>query len=313
MVYSSAQKRYLQFCESYNLAAIPAVERVLLMYVTYLHDQKLKYSTIKTYLSALRSMHVLQGFPNPLENCHRLQMALRSIQQASDAPIQKLPITVQLLCNIRDVMGIHYNDKLMWAAMTLGLFGLLRAAEFTVTSSSGFNSQIHMTLSDIKLELSSQCKYMIVHIKRSKTCKHSSGVNVKIGCTETKVCALCAMVDFLACRTLFDSNPHEPLFLYKNGISLSREILVFNTRLYISMIGINPDRFTGHSFRVGGATSMAASGFTEWEIMMLGRWSSDAYLRYIKAPVELQASFAKRMASPQSKTLFSHLLPYKFK
>ena len=61
-------------------------------------------------------------------------------------------------------MGTHYNDKLMWGAMTLGLFGLLRAAEFTVTRPSGFDSQVHMTLSDIKLELNGPSKHMVVHL-----------------------------------------------------------------------------------------------------------------------------------------------------
>ena len=75
----------------------------MLLYVAYLHEQNLKHSTIKTYLSALRSMHVLQSFDNPLHNCHRLQMALRAIQHMSQAPVQKLPITVQLLDNIRHV------------------------------------------------------------------------------------------------------------------------------------------------------------------------------------------------------------------
>ena len=145
-------------------------------------------------------------------------------------------------------------------------------------------------------------------LKRSKTCKHSSGVNLIIGCTESNVCP---MLEFLKYRTMFDNEPHTPLFLYKNHISLSRDMLVTNTRLYIAMIGINPDRYSGHSYRLGGATSMAASGFTEWEIMMLGRWSSDVYLRYI--PLNYKLPLPNAWFAQNQKHFFSHLLPYKFK
>ena len=61
-------------------------------------------------------------------------------------------------------------------------------------------------------------------------------------------------------------NPEEPLFLYKNGIVLSRNLFVVNTRLYLCTIGTNSSRYTGHSYRVGGATCAAASGMADWEI-----------------------------------------------
>jgi site-specific recombinase XerD len=48
--------------------------------------------------------------------------------------------------------------------------------------------------------------------------------------------------------------------------------------------GINPHRYSSHSFRAGAATSAAAAGLPEWLIKALGRWSSDAYQIYITTP-----------------------------
>ena len=41
-------------------------------------------------------------------------------------------------------------------------------------------------------------------------------------------------------------------------------------------------KLRAHSFRSGVATEMARNGFTDEEIKCQGRWSSQAYLNYIK-------------------------------
>jgi hypothetical protein len=115
---------------------------------------------------------------------------------------------------------------------------------------------------------------------------------------------------FINDRSLLETGLCKPLFLYKSGIVLSRKLFVDNTRLYLSMIGVDPARYTGHSYRVGGATCAAASGMADWEIKMLGRWSSDAYLRYIKTPISTQIGFAKCMTKIDNHSLFFRNLPY---
>ena len=41
-------------------------------------------------------------------------------------------------------------------------------------------------------------------------------------------------------------------------------------------------RYTGHSFRIGGATAMAANGVTLEQIMAIGGWRSGAVHKYIR-------------------------------
>ena len=54
--YSSAQKRYLEFCNNHSLPPLPVHEHQLCQFVSFLGDQGLAYSSLKGYLSAIRNL-----------------------------------------------------------------------------------------------------------------------------------------------------------------------------------------------------------------------------------------------------------------
>ena len=56
-------------------------------------------------------------------------------------------------------------------------------------------------------------------------------------------------------------------------------------------------RFGTHSFRIGGATILRLLGCSDDEIMAWGRWSSDAYRRYVRAYTEHFSKVTMRMNS----------------
>lgn len=93
------------------------------------------------YLSAVRSLHIEQGFPDPLINCLRLQRVLRGIKRSQGSPAaQRLPVTDSILFVIHQALDLSSFDHCMfWAACTLGYFGFLRSAEFTVPNLASFS------------------------------------------------------------------------------------------------------------------------------------------------------------------------------
>jgi hypothetical protein len=50
-------------------------------------------------------------------------------------------------------------------------------------------------------------------------------------------------------------------------------------------LGFGPEEVGTHSNRSGGAMSMFLSGTPVYSIMLIGRWSSDAFMRYIRKQV----------------------------
>ena len=151
---------------------------------------------------------------------------------------------------------------------------------------------------------------MSVRIKCSKTDKKNTGFDVVMGCTGLDICGHCALLDYMHSKDQGEMLAHLPLFVLQ-GSPLSKEVFVTETRLYLALIGQDPSKFSGHSYRSGCATSAAMAGLSDWEIKLMGRWTSDAYQRYIRAPVALLASFAQRVSClPGQDSLFSFRNPY---
>ena len=137
---------------------------------------------------------------------------------------------------------------------------------------------------------------------------------MNIGCTKNEVCAYCSMLKY---KQLLYNLPNcsvtqdSPFFQTSLGGWLSKPMFVQQTHLYLSLLHINPSDYSGHSYRGGGATSAAMAGLADWEIKLLGRWKSNVYLRYIKAPVSMLVGFAPRMAVMlQKENVFKFRQPY---
>ena len=75
-----------------------------------------------------------------------------------------------------------------------------------------------------------------------------------------------------------------PLFLDGSGQPVHRSTFTAFLNDTLRSAGYAPSLFKPHSFRIGAATSAAAMGVSDETIRRLGRWRSDAFLRYVRIP-----------------------------
>ena len=61
-----------------------------------------------------------------------------------------------------------------------------------------------------------------------------------------------------------------PLFRFESGQPLTRDALVREIRLALGRVGMDATQYSGHSFRIGAATSAAAAGIDDAMIKTLG-------------------------------------------
>ena len=60
-------------------------------------------------------------------------------------------------------------------------------------------------------------------------------------------------------------------------------------------LGLTKELFAGHSLRIGATTAAAQAELEDSTIMMLGRWNSAAFLRYIRTPKAVLAAATARL------------------
>ena len=70
-----------------------------------------------------------------------------------------------------------------------------------------------------------------------------------------------------------------------------------------NIIDYNKTPITAHSFRRGLATFMAQQGYSDHDIMAVGRWKSEAFKAYIAAPRVVRGKLAATLALKVSKSV----------
>ena len=277
--YASGQRKFHNFCIQLGKihpsgSPCPVDEWTLCLFKTFLANT-VRYSTIKVYLSAVRSLHIDQGFPDPLVNCLKLQRVLRGVRSTQgDASSQRLPITDDVMVVIFKALDFRIPDHCMlWAACCLAYFGFLRSAEFTVPNLASFSPSIHLGVADTSVDSYSSPSCLRIRIKASKIDPFRKGCFVHIGRGTYPLCALQSLLSYLTIR----GNGPGPLFLFQDVRPLSRALLTDWLRRILSSAGIHGN-FSSHSFRIGAATVAARNGIPDHQIQALGRWTSTAYV-----------------------------------
>ena len=289
--YVSVQHQYISFCEQNKLVAIPAAEATVLLFIAFLHnDRNIKGQSISCYVSAIRHMHVINGFNFPSES-YRIIAAIKGAKSLSGPPIRKKPITLDILTTMCELADKRDDKDMIKAVMSTLFFGCLRAGELCVQDGTFFNRKLNVSIDDVTFF--HQKEYFVLHLKRSKTDTYNHGVDIYIGCSKKGICAYCFM------RAYMSSIPHtisrsSALFTHHEGLPLSKSYFISASKLLISQMGLDTSQYSGHSYRAGAASSAAISGFSEWELKLFGRWQSNIYSIYLRKP-ELVASFAQKI------------------
>lgn len=299
--YESAQGRYLDFCMKYNVSALPVSQHILCKFAAVLAAQGLSVSSIKAYLSAVRHMQItLGGSDVDIGNMSTLRYVLQGIKrfQASSRSItsrSRLPITadiMRLLKRAWEQQGPSFDRSMLWAVSCTCFFGFLRSGEATVQTQTAYDPSIHLSISDVSIDSQVNPQTIVIGIKASKTDPFRQGASVYLGRTDSDLCPVAALLSYISARGLRSG----PLFIFQDGTPLTRQALVREIRSALSTVGVDPAPYSGHSFRIGAATTAAAKGVEDAVIKTLGRWQSAAYQQYVQLPRSSLAAIARRLA-----------------
>lgn len=111
----------------------PVTEHLLCAFVSYLADEGLTPQTGRVYLSALRSMQISLGLPDPRDSSSlpilkRVQAGISRSHAKKGVPTRiRLPITAHILSNIHDTLMASSNPEkhVIWAIAYMAFLGFL--------------------------------------------------------------------------------------------------------------------------------------------------------------------------------------------
>jgi hypothetical protein len=183
--YGSAQKKFLNFCTDFGLIPLPASEEVLLSYISFLFTKGFKGSSIKVYLSAVRSLHIMHNFTLPPYS-PKLLLAIKGAVRLTGPPDRKSPISYGILSEIIPYLHGRHDELLLKTVMSLSFFGCFRAGELCLPDGVSFSSKIHLSYSSAHIDNSSST--LTIFLKQSKSDVFDASVEVRIGCSGTNIC-----------------------------------------------------------------------------------------------------------------------------
>ena len=116
-----------------------------------------------------------------------------------------------------------------------------------------------------------------------------------IGKTDCPLCPVVAVTQYMALR----GSKEGPFFLFEDERPLTKSMFTTKIREGLKAVGLPEQNFAGHNFHIGVATAAASVGIEDSVIRTMGRWSSSAFLLYIRTPQENLASFSRTLTSVQ--------------
>lgn len=307
--YKTALKALNRCGEEANTSMnFPLKQEQVLTFVAWMTDRGLSAKTMQVYLAGIRQCHLVAGVELPVIRSPLVNMLIEgkkhldAFKKKSTGDCSRLPMTPALMKLLKEEIRLDNmtsHDKLVvWAVATLAFNGAFRIHELLSRKSSTYDPKVTLLSRDIIIKESYLGKEKIgiiqVLIKSEKKDRVGAGVIVDVYESGGDLCPLKALRKWL--RTKVNSKQKHPAFCLESGKPLTGK--AFNAmlkNLLAKHLKGYRRKVTSHSFRAGLASLMGKLGFSDNDIMAIGRWSSRSFEAYLKLPRSKRLDMAKKI------------------
>ena len=270
----------------------------------------LQGKSVEKYLSALRMVHMQRGFFSPWIRPEIVSLITKGaanrdqIKKRVEGKLGRLPMTPQLMWDLKlalkEASFRRSRKRIIWVTATMCWAGAMRIHELLAREAEEYDPLTTMLTKDIVLQSveveGHKIQTLKVTIKHPKEERLSLGVVLDIFESGDFMCPVQAFQKWMKDKVV-RLQTHKPLFRLADGRNYTGAM--FNKDLKYMLSGIidyDKGGITAHSMRAGLATFMAKAGYSDNDIMRVGRWKSEAFKSYIKTPREIRAKLAEELA-----------------
>jgi len=310
--YKTAEKMW-EVCaqETEVTGHFPVTANEVLIYTAWLLKRGLCAATINSYLAGMRTAHLTRGLVPPTFRTDIVNTVLRgqshidSVERRLGTRKSRLPITPAVLRLLKAELSnsdlMNADKLLLWSCCTLLFFGGFRCHELLSYYITKFDPAFTLLYEDITENTvrinGSQIRTLQILLKSEKTDTKGESTIVDIYESSNDICPISAYRSY---RKVAVNEPGKPAFRLADGKPLTGRKLNEYIRRFIGKHLNTDTRFvSSHSFRSGLASMLGSLGFSEDQIKDTGRWSSEAYQRYLKLPRTRRFAMAKQLCNLQ--------------
>ncbi|XP_069195367.1 uncharacterized protein [Procambarus clarkii] len=232
--------------------------------------------SLSAYLAAIAFMFKLHGREDPTRQFLVTQLLKGARNKAQRLPARRLPMTRRLLHRLlgalRGVCCSTY-EKTCYRALFSLAYACLRPGEVTYAGKGQHTlclDQLTLSRTGIDIAFASY--------------KHSAGRTPTLNLSAdpySKYCPVRAMANCIRRRGMEPG----PIFLDETSAPVTRQDFTRVLRAAIRALGLPPNDYAPHSFRIGRAMQMSKDGLAPAAIRAVGRWKSDAFHSYVRQDV----------------------------
>ncbi|XP_052769877.1 uncharacterized protein LOC128209737 isoform X2 [Mya arenaria] len=295
--YQNALKHYHVFHHTFyaQTPLLPVSAERLAQFIAVCNSRGLQASTITSYISAISYVHKLHNMAVPADS-FLIKKLLHSLRRNKCSDIRQpfsLAQLSALLTALKHVVSDHFTRTLLRAMFLLAFFGLFRVGEIAYSPKG---SQNLVKREDVSFQC---CNSMVSSFSIIlKQYKHSQGRPSAVPFSRQPTRHLCPVHSLLRYLSL-TSHTSGPLFVLRTGLPITTTYFRSILRACVLACHLDPQTYTAHSFRIGGATLASNNHMSACDIQKLGRWKSSAYKKYIRTPTLPLASSSQESVSIQ--------------
>jgi len=298
--------------------------QVMVSFVAWMYgDQSLMHSTVGNYISGVRfffqeGLHNIDVFNEPAVS--QARTALQYLYVQKDCLVnekKRLPMTCDMICYGKDVHFSRYKSNWKtWAfvvGMVIAFVCLMRASELLITAEKHYLRGQDVTFgilvdgAELRIYPAEAWRYSLCQLLNVCITIHSAKNDwegeghrlffsrLGVGDSACGFEIVTMMFEWAqSARPLND----DAFLMHKQTKMISYDFFNSELRKIAMHFGLDQSRYSFHSIRIGGATTLAAAGKSDHYIKKMGRWKSLAFLEYIHWAISGMADAYKTLANP---------------
>jgi hypothetical protein len=264
-------------------------------------------SAISNYLYGLRAWHILHSIEwklNALEMEALLKGAARLAPESSKRKPRQ-PYTPEFIAEVGKHLDLHLPlDASVYACLTDGFYSVVRVGEFTVPRLNSFDPTKHITPANLRTETNQNgMEVTVLHVPHTKAAP-LEGEDVCWSRQHGPTDPYEALANH---RRVNNPGDTDHLFAYRHKghlRPLTKSAFIKRVAAAARAAGLEP--LQGHGIRIGATLFYLLRGVPFEAVKVMGRWSSDAFLRYLRKHAQILTPYIQ--ADPDVHRTFSHFI-----